>query len=330
MILLTNRAKTLLTGGGIAAGLAACGIASAAVTKKLVDAAMDRSASIDVTHRRSRFTGSSIRASALNEATAAKERLEHLAAKTVEIVSRDGTQLVGHWIPCKNPQRIILAMHGWRSSWSTDFGIVSEFWHQQNCSVLYAEQRGQGASGGDYMGFGLIERYDCLDWLEWINLQTAEDLPVYLAGVSMGASTVLMASALDLPKNVCGILADCGYTSVHAIWKHVVENNLHLSYGIHGPIADRLCQKKIHAGTKDYSTTEALKSGRTPVLFVHGTDDRFVPVEMTYENYQACSAPKRLFVVPGAGHGMSYFVDRPGYEEETKRFWASCEKTFTQ
>lgn len=328
---MTHKAKTLLTGSSIAAaGLAACGALSAAVTKRLVNTAMDRSGPIDLTHTRNRFTGSGIRASALEEAVAAKDVLEHRAAKTIEITSRDGTLLVGHWVGCGAPERIILAMHGWRSSWSADFGIVSDFWHRQNCSVLYAEQRGQGSSGGEYMGFGLIERYDCIDWLRWINQNTGGNLPVYLAGVSMGASTVLMASALDLPENVRGILADCGYTSVHAIWKHVTEQNLHLLYGIHGPFADRLCKRKIHAGTKDYSTTEALKTCRVPVLFVHGTEDRFVPVGMTFENYQACRAPKRLFVVPGAGHGMSYFVDRSGYERETRSFWADCERTFMQ
>lgn len=327
---MTNKAKTLLTGSSLAAGLAACGAISTAVTKKLVNTAMDRSAPLDLTRKRSRFTGSGIRATSLEEAAAAKIALEQRKPQTVTITAQDTTPLTGHWLACETPRRILLAMHGWRSSWSSDFGIISDFWHQQNCSVLYAEQRGQGASGGDYMGFGLIERRDCLDWIHWINQHTGGNLPIYLAGVSMGASTVLMASALDLPENVRGILADCGYTSVHAIWKHVAKNNLHLAYGIHAPVAERLCKKKIHTGTKDFSTTEALKSNHIPVLFVHGTDDRFVPVEMTFENYQACRAPKRLFVVPGAGHGMSYFVDRPGYQQETKHFWANCEKEISQ
>lgn len=323
---MTNKTKSFLTGGGIAAaGLTACGVVSAAVTKKLVDTAMNRTAPIDLSRSRGRFTGCAVQATSLEEAAAAARRLEQCDTETIEIISRDGTRLTGHWRPCEHPRRVILAMHGWRSSWKADFGIISDFWHREHCSVLYAEQRGQGASGGEYMGFGLTERYDCLEWLHWINRQIDPSLPVYLAGVSMGAATVLMASSLDLPENVRGILADCGYTSVHAIWKHVMEHNLHLSYGIHAPFANRICRKKIHAGTRDYSTTEALKHTGIPVLFVHGTEDRFVPVGMTYENYQACAAPKRLFVVPGAGHGMSYFVDRPGYERETKAFWALCE-----
>ena len=58
------------------------------------------------------------------------------------------------------------------------------------------------------------------------------------------------------------------------------------------------------------------------MLFVHGTDDKFVPIEMTYENYKACAAPRRLFIVPGAEHGMSYLTDTLGYENALQSFWA--------
>ena len=130
----------------------------------------------------------------------AAEKLEGSSLNTVEITAQDGIKLVGHWRFCKNPKRIMIAMHGWRSSWSRDFGAISDFWERQDCSVLYAEQRGQNASGGNYMGFGLIERYDVLKWLDWVNQRCGSRLPVYLAGVSMGATTVLMAAGLDVPQ----------------------------------------------------------------------------------------------------------------------------------
>ena len=74
-------------------------------------------------------------------------------------------------------------------------------------------------------------------------------------------------------------------------------------------------------GTKEYSSIEAMKSCKVPVLFIHGTDDRFVPIEMTYENYKACASPKRLLVVPGAEHAMSYLIDKEGYENSVIEFW---------
>lgn len=240
----------------------------------------------------------------------------------MEIIGYDGVKLVGHLRRCENEKRLIVAMHGWRSSWFRDFGAISDFWYENGCSVLYAEQRGQGESGGEYMGFGLTERYDCLEWVKWANQNGYADRPVYLCGISMGASTVLMAAGLELPGNVRGIMADCGYTSPHAIWRHVLNDNLHISFcGLTAAVADDICKKKIRMGTKAYSCTDAMHECKVPVFFIHGTDDHFVPVEMTYENYKACAAPKRLLIVPGAEHGMSYLTEREKYEKSVLEFW---------
>ena len=91
--------------------------------------------------------------------------------------------------------------------------------------------------------------------------------------------------------------------------------------GINSAIANDICKRKIQMGTKEYSTLDAMRDCKVPVLFIHGTDDNFVPVEMTYENYKACSAPKRLLIVPGAEHGMSYLIDKEAYEKTAKDFW---------
>ena len=257
----------------------------------------------------------------LSELDAAAKRLEAKENEIVRITAADGVALVGHFIPCDHAERIIIAMHGWRSSWAKDFGTMADFWEDNHCSVLYAEQRGQNSSGGDYMSFGLAERYDVLEWINWVTERCGKEIPIYLAGVSMGATTVLMAAGLDLPDNVHGIAGDCGFTSPQAIWKHVANKNLHLIYGLKGIMADSMFKQKLQVAADNDSTVNALKSCKTPVLLIHGTDDHFVPVEMTYENYMACAGPKKLFIVPGADHGMSYFTDKEGYERVVKEFW---------
>ena len=144
----------------------------------------------------------------------------------------------------------------------------------------------------------------------------------------MGAATILMASGLDLPENAAGIVADCAFTSPYAIWKHVVKDNFHLSYdGIRSAAANELCKRKIKTGANSYSTTEALQNTDIPVLFIHGSDDRFVPVEMTYENYKACASQKHLLIVPGAEHAMSYVLDKAAYENAILTFWNRYDKS---
>ncbi len=314
--------KKVLKISGIAAGAAAAASLSAYITTKyLVSTALDREMPRAMQKADRLISGEKVNSEFLNAIREGSEKLENTPNETVEITAHDGEKLVGHFIPCDDPKRIIIAVHGWRSSWHRDFGIIADFWHENQCSVLYIEQRGQNNSGGQYMGFGLTERFDCLDWINWVIDRCGSELPIYLAGVSMGATTVLMASGLDLPSNVHGIMADCGFTSPSAIWKHIANKNLHIGFGVRGVIADAICRQKISMGTEEYSTLDALRATNVPVLMIHGTDDHFVPVRMTYENYAACNSPKELLIVPKADHGMSYFLEPAKYERTAKAFW---------
>ena len=322
--------KVLALGAGIAAaGVTAVGAVTYGTTGYLMKIAMDRKLpSIPYMDRAKKMlSGGMPDVHQLQDMAIAAQKLEATPHTVVMIEAHDGQQLVGHWFPNKRAKRVIVAMHGWRSGWSSDFGIVADFWNHNECSVLYCEQRGQGNSGGEYMGFGLIERHDCLSWCHWVNSYVQNQMPLYLVGVSMGATTVLMASDLDLPQNVCGIIADCGFTSPKDIWKYVAEHNLHLSYRIYGNAADRFCRRKLQVDSGSCNTMKCLKNAKAPVLLIHGTEDRFVPVEMTYQNYRACTSPKQLLIVPGAGHGMSYFVEQNRYQQAVKSFFIACEDT---
>lgn len=321
-----KRTKFLLLGSGITAMLMALMESSRhAAADYFVRLALDRDVPPYPARMEHQLLGSGANPQMLYQIRHSAAKLAAASHDVVKIQSRDGTELLGHWFPVSHPKRIIIAMHGWRSAWDNDFGMVADFFRDTDCSVLYAEQRGQGRSGGDCMGFGLMERHDCLDWINWVNDESEQKLPIYLCGISMGASTVLMAGGLELPDNVQGIVADCGYTSAQDIWKHVARQ-LHISYGICGKPVGKMAQRRLCVTMDTASCPEALKHCKTPVLFIHGTDDHFVPVEMTYENYKACTAPKYLFVVPGAEHGMSYLVDPKGYQMTVRNFWSDCEK----
>lgn len=316
-----NVKKCIRISGIVAAAAAGASLSAYLTTKILVKTAVDRDGPRVMQRAGNLLARTQKDNQFLAELDAAAKRLEEKKSETVTVTSLDGIPLVGHFIPSENPKRVIIAMHGWRSSWTKDFGTMSDFWEANDCSVLYAEQRGQNNSGGDYMGFGLTERYDVLNWINWVTERCGSKLPIYLAGVSMGATTVLMAAGLNLPSNVHGIAGDCGFTSPQAIWKHVANKNLHLVYGLRSIMADTMFKERLQMATNDYSTVEALKNSKTPILLVHGTEDHFVPVEMTYENYVACAAPKKLFIVPGADHGMSYYTDKQGYEKTIEEFW---------
>ena len=317
--------KSTKKGMLITAGIATVATAAIAVylasANYLMKVALDRSQPKAKDKSKKKLTGSDDFTHMMEAMLSAAGELEKKELEEVTIDSHDGIKLTGHWYCPENPKRVIVAMHGWRSGWSQDFGIIAPFWFNNDCAVLFAEQRAQGKSEGEYMGFGLLERYDCFEWTKWVSEKTESKYPTYLAGVSMGATTVLMTAGFTLPQCVKGIIADCGFTSPHAIWKHVAEDNLKIPYGLYSAVVKDMCKKRIQVAADEYSCTEAMKNCTVPVLFAHGTDDKFVPISMTFENYKACASPKKLFIVPGAGHGMSYFVDKNGYERATLEFF---------
>lgn len=322
-----NRTKAALIGAGtvLSAAVLRDGIEKV-IDRNLIGEALDREEPKTMVRLKARMKGYADDSQEESAYLAKQEQLEKTPHETVSVTSIDGTRLAGHLFRGEGDQRVVLAMHGWRSGWSRDFCLVADFLRENHCTVLYAEQRGQGESDGDYMGFGMVERFDCLEWIRWLNANGFQTLPIYLAGISMGASTVLMTAGFpDLPENVKGVLADCGFTSAKAIWKHISEENLHIPYKRHQKHVDRLCRGRIDLNSDSYSTLEAMETCRVPILFIHGSADTFVPVEMTLANYEACRSPKKLLIVEGANHGMSYLVDREHYEAAVKEFWSEQE-----
>ena len=317
---MNKHALCAVTAGACSA--AAVSAVDFSITKTLVDIALDHEPPKVLELLQKKISRSTRTNEFLREMERTEEKLLEKSNTLVTITAADGTELRGHWIPADNPKRVLVAMHGWRGRWSRDFGMIADFWASEGCSVLYAEQRGQNESSFEHMGFGLTERYDCACWAEWA---ADKGLPVYLAGVSMGASTVLMSSNLPLPGCVRGIMADCAFTSPDKIWEHVVHDNLHLPYNLRSLVANRLCKRKTGYGSNEFSTVESLKASELPVLLIHGEDDNFVPVGMAYENYETCSALRRILVVPGADHGMSYYIDREAYENAMRSFWRDCD-----
>lgn len=314
---------------GLTAGAAAVSAVSSYMTANyMMRVALDRNVPKAPKGVERIIAGGKIERDFLEAMEKASEKLAAEDSETVKISAHDGITVVGHIVRADRPKRILIAMHGWRSSWHRDFGLISDFFCDSGCTVLYAEQRGQGESGGESMGFGLTERYDCRDWANYVAERFGKNIPIYLCGVSMGAATVMMASELDMPENVSGILADCGFTSPDEIWRHVMNNNMHIHYsGLMEAVANEICRKKTEFGASDISTVDALKKTGIPVFFAHGTDDTFVPVTMTYENYKACAAPKKLLIVPGADHGMSYYVEKENYERALREFWDEIESS---
>ncbi len=250
------------------------------------------------------------------------EWLAALPREELQITSWDGVKLAGHYIPAEGQaRRLAVLFHGWHGTWTGDFGSMSRWLREIGCDLLLAEQRGQGASEGKYMGFGILERRDVAKWLRYLEQVRHNTLPVYLGGVSMGAATVLMAAGDPMPPFVKGVLADCGFTDPYEMIYEVGRKSLHMREHPAMDYVNLLVRLLARYNLKEYSTPESLKKAVLPVFFVHGLADDFVPCRMTREAYEACASRKELLLVEGAGHVRSFFYAGEEYRRRVEDFF---------
>ena len=242
--------------------------------------------------------------------------------ETVSITSFDGLTLVGKYYEYKKGAPIELMMHGYRGTAERDLcgGVQRCFALGRNALII--DQRACGKSDGKVITFGINESRDCLSWIDFIINHFGKDTKIILTGISMGASTVLMAAGKDLPENVVGVLADCGFTCAKDIIKNTIRG-MKLPANLLYPFVKLGGKLYGKFELEENSAVEAVKKCKLPVIFFHGEADSFVPCDMSRENYKACASKKRIVTVPGAGHGLSYPVDEQNYLKEVADFFDS-------
>ncbi len=224
----------------------------------------------------------------------------------------------------ENPKsdKVIIFVHGYYSAGMRDIGYFGSLYDDLDVSVLIIDQRANGKSSGMYTTLGAMERYDVREWIFYINNRYKGKKEIYLHGVSMGAATSLLVTSLNgLPNSFKGVIADCGYSRTNGVLLYAGRRLVKirpktLFWGIN-------LFARFFAGfnlNKVRVSKELKKNTNIPILFLHGTDDRFVPFNMSVKNYKATNAHKKLVAFPGAAHCESYLKYRELYTKEVKDF----------
>lgn len=248
------------------------------------------------------------------------DELEKLPCEDVTVKSYDGLTLYGRYYEREQKDVIEIDFHGYRGHAIRDYCAGSKINSDSGRSSIIIEERAHGRSEGKTITFGIRERYDVLTWVNYVNERFGPDVKIILAGVSMGASTVLMASGMDLPGNVVAVVADCPYSSPKEIICKVARDkglNDKLVY----PLIKLSAKLFANLDIEEASPVEAVKKSKTPTIIAHGTDDRFVPYEMGKRVFEECAAQnKKMLSIEGAGHATSYFTQMDFYVKSLNEF----------
>ncbi|MBR5127514.1 MAG: alpha/beta hydrolase, partial [Roseburia sp.] len=146
----------------------------------------------------------------------------------ITITTFDGKKLYARYYHVADGAPLQIQFHGYKSSAILDFCGGSLYAGKIGHNALVVDQRSHGKSEGTAITFGILERKDVLCWIDYARSRFGEDVHILLAGLSMGAATVLMATDQPLPSNVKGIIADCPYSAPEAIIKKVCRVEMHL------------------------------------------------------------------------------------------------------
>ena len=236
------------------------------------------------------------------------------------ITSHDGLKLHGRYYEYAPGAPIELMVHGYRGTGDRDLCGGVQRCFKLGRSALVIDQRTTGESEGKVITFGIREHLDCRAWAAFMADHFGPDAKIILTGISMGASTVIMAAGAPLPPQVKGVLADCGFSAAKDIICKVICQ-LKLPAKLLYPFVRLGAMVFGGFDPERYSAREAAKTATVPIIFFHGETDDFVPYEMSKENFDACTSRKMLVTTPDAGHGLCYPVDPKGYLQALRDFF---------
>ena len=249
--------------------------------------------------------------------------MERLPYELIFIQAWDGVRLVARYYHVQDGAPFHIQFHGYRGVALRDFCGGNKLVREMGHNTLVVDERAHGRSSSRIITFGIKEHKDCLSWINYVCEHFGSDTPIFLSGVSMGAAAVLMASGLDLPENVAGIIADSSYSSPTAIIRKVCKDR-GLPPSLMLPVIRMGAKWFGHFDLEEADPIKAVQRTRIPILLIHGEDDRFVPCRMSQEIWSACGGIRTLKTFPGAGHGLSYMVDSKRYERLVRQFVEEC------
>lgn len=227
--------------------------------------------------------------------------------RDVSLVSRDGVPLVAWFArPAAKTNNCVIVLHGVGNSRAGSAGYASIFLGS-GYNVLLPDSRGQGASGGSIVTYGIREKFDVTSWIAWLRDQGCQR--IFGLGESLGGAVLIQAAAVTHGLNA--IVAECSYSDLKSVANYRAARMVAIPH-VSKPLAALAVKTafeyaKVRYGIdlENASPISAIEQIRTPILLIHGLADTETPpgesMELANRNSRAV-----LWLVPRAKHVGAY------------------------
>lgn len=240
----------------------------------------------------------------------------------------------------QHSDKTVIIHGGFRGNW--DNGVVTpeyDSFYQAGYNLLFVDSRTTGGSDGDFITYG---QYESDDVLYWVNheVQTKPNQGILLYGGSMGAATMMSVLAKPIPKNVKGIIENCGFQSIDEQLRYTYTNLVAPALE-NIPVVDldivadqahedqymqllkeNYFDQELHLNPTENLPILGMSQTDIPKLLIHGTEDNVVPVSNAQNLYGLSKGYKDLVLINGAGHGEAQKVDPATYNQHVSDFLA--------
>ncbi|HZH60801.1 MAG TPA: alpha/beta hydrolase [Metabacillus sp.] len=233
------------------------------------------------------------------------------------IPSYYGYKLHGMLFPVDDSKKVMIIAHGIKWSLFGSFKYV-EMFQKRGFNVLLCDHRFHGLSGGKYTSYGYYEKDDLKAWIDYFSTRMGEGVFIGLLGESLGAASALEVSKQDHRVKFC--IADCAFSDFSSLLRIRLKLDFKLRFY---PIIDLVSFIiKLRHGWSfpEVSPIKGLEKTKTPILFIHGKEDGFIPLQMTLDMFKRKKGNKKLYLVPLAGHAEAFNIDPKGYEKKVIDF----------
>lgn len=216
--------------------------------------------------------------------------------------------------------KVVILVHGYRCHMYTSVKYVKLFKELGFDCIIY-DNRYHGDSGGNFCTLSGLETEDLLAVAETVGKMYPIGTKIGLHGESMGAATVM--NALDSNFKFAFCIEDCGFASAAEQLQYLTKR---YTFFLRKPVYHlmlKVIYRKTGVDFEKVSPLNAVSSERaaaTPMLFIHGEADRFVPFDNVKWLYDAKKGVKAIYTVPGVRHAEAVSADRDRYWEKVRVF----------
>lgn len=248
-----------------------------------------------------------------------------LPYENIAFRTRDGLELKGWFLPSPGgDKRTIVMCHGM----SDNKGLLLKqtyFLNQAGgCNLVYFDFRSHGESEGDLTTTGALETIDfdaAMAWLRQAKPELMGNVGVF--GLSMGA-TVAVVSMSKHPDLRCAAV-ESPFTDYRTVIKRWFWNNVRVPYYPLVALTIMILRARVKAPELDAfdPLAAALKISPRPLFVIGGAADLLMTPEDVRSLFDAALEPKRLWMVPQAGHTMCRQTAGAEYDARLIEFFSS-------